>query len=392
MESHLLDWANLLLRWGHLVAGIGWIGTSFYFIALDLGLRRRAQHGPGVQGSAWQVHGGGFYHVEKFTVAPPHLPDDLHWFRWEAYLTWATGLGLLVTQYYVHASTYLIDPEVASITPLTAILLSLGSMLLAWVVYDALCESQLGDYPGAFAALLFGLIVAMAGFFAMVFSGRGAMVQVGAVIGTCMAANVFRVIIPNQRIMTAQLLAHLPVDPALGRAGKVRSLHNNYLTLPVLLLMVSPHYPFLTGHPHPWLVVGFVLLLGGAVRHAFNRADAGDPANAYAWTLPVGAVSLLAAVLITLPARPPAVAAVPDAEVARIVAARCAACHARAPTWPGIAEAPKGVRLETPADVARHAPTVLAQAGVGRAMPPGNSTGMTAAERAALAEWIAARR
>jgi uncharacterized membrane protein len=391
MESHLLEWANLLLRWGHLIAGVGWIGTSFYFIALDLGLRRRDHHGPGILGSAWQVHGGGFYHVEKFTVAPPHLPPDLHWFKWEAYLTWATGLGLMVVQFHAQASTYLIDPAVLALTPWQAIGLSLASMLGAWLVYHGMCESRLGDRPRLLAALIFGLIVAMAGGFAQVFSGRGALLHVGAVIGTCMAANVFRVIIPRQRIMIGQMLRGATVDAALGRAGKVRSVHNNYLTLPVLLLMVSGHYPMLTSHPHPTLVVAAVLLLGGAVRHAFNRADAGAPARSYAWTLPVAAASLLAAVVLTAPAKQPAMAAVPDAEAARIIATHCATCHAQVPRFPGFAAAPKGVRLESLADLRRHAPSVLAQAGVGRAMPPGNPSGMTEAERAQLVAWIAAR-
>ena len=264
MSAFLADWLNLLLRWAHLIAGISWIGTSFYFVALDFSLRKRAGMNPGVAGTAWEVHGGGFYHVEKYLVAPKALPDDLIWFKWEAYLTWVTGFLLLVVQYYWNAGTYLIDPSVLPIAWYDAVAISLGSLIGGWLVYDALCRSALIDKPVLLAAAVFVLIVAAAWGFAHVFSGRGAIIHIGAFIGTIMAANVFAVIIPNQRRITEALMKGQDPDPALGITGKQRSLHNTYLTLPVLLLMIGNHYPMLANHPHSWLLVALILVGGRA--------------------------------------------------------------------------------------------------------------------------------
>ena len=267
------EWGNLLLRWAHMVVGIGWIGTSFYFIALDLALSRSKD--PGVYGTAWQVHGGGFYHVTKYTVAPPTLPAHLHWFRWEAYLTWATGFGLMIVQYYLHAESYLIDPAVMPLTPVQAIAISVVSLLAGWFIYDGLCRSPIGARTLLLSVLTFALIMAAAVLYTNVFSGRGAFLHVGALIGTIMAVNVFAVIIPAQKKMIAQMIAGEEPDPRYGAVGKQRSIHNNYLTLPVLLFMVSPHYPFLFSHPQSWLVVALILVTGGLTRHVLNSADAG---------------------------------------------------------------------------------------------------------------------
>ena len=393
MLGALGDWPNLLVRWAHLVLGIGWIGTSFYFIWLDLALRGRARMNAGVLGTAWLVHGGGFYHVEKYTVAPAELPPDLHWFKWEAYLTWVTGFALLILQYYLNARAYLVDPAVLSLAPWQAVLISVSSLAVGWAAYDALCRSPLGEKPGLLALTVFALVVAGAWGYTHVFSGRGAFIHVGALIGTLMSANVFMVIIPNQRRMTAAMLRGEAPDPKLGKIGKQRSVHNNYLTLPVLILMVSNHYPMLYAHRHGWLVVALLLVLGGAVRHVINRHDAGEPLGQAARALPVAALALVAAVVLTAPRTSTAVAlaAVTDQEVARIVGTHCLACHSSRPTHESFREAPKDVRLDDLAQVRAHKQQVLAQAVLSDVMPLGNETGMTEAERQKLGAWLQAQ-
>jgi uncharacterized membrane protein len=386
-EAFLLDWLNLLLRWAHLVVGIAWIGTSFFFIWLDLALRRRDGQPDGILGSAWLVHGGGFYDVAKYTVAPPQLPPELHWFRWEAYLTWATGLGLLVAMYYFQASLYLLDASRAPLSPVQASLIGLASLAAGWFAYDGLVR-RFGDRPQLLAALLFALIVAAAWGYGEIFSGRGALIHVGALAGTWMAANVFAVIIPNQKKIVAALLA--TPDPALGKEGKVRSLHNNYLTLPVLLLMVSNHYPFLTGHRQLWLVVGLIVVAGAAVRHVLNRLEAGDPAHRYPWAAPVAVGGLLALVVATAPPRAPVASVPADGAVLAIAQKHCAVCHADRPSFPGFAQAPKDFRAETLAQLRANAPRIQAQL-AGGVMPPGNVTGLSAEERAMLGAWLTGR-
>ena len=394
MLSFLADWLNLIFRWAHMIAGIGWIGTSFYFIALDFSLKKRDAMNPGVAGTAWEVHGGGFYHVEKYMSAPPELPPDLLWYKWEAYATWLTGFLLLVVQFYWHADIYLIDPTKLPLAWYDAVAISLGGLVGGWLVYDALCRSALSRNPAALAAAVFLLIVAAAWGFTHAFSGRGALVHVGAFIGTLMAANVFLVIIPNQRLIASDLIAGRAPDPALGLAGKNRSLHNTYLTLPVLLFMVSNHYPMLTDHPHAWLLVALVVVGGASARHFLIRHDVGDPLSGYAWTLPFVFGSLLIAVVLTAP-RPvdtAGAAVVPDEAVIAIARTHCTACHARRPTHEGINEAPKGTRLETTAELLRYADLVLKQAVASHTMPPGNETGMTEEERRTLGLWIAQNR
>jgi uncharacterized membrane protein len=386
-DPFLLDWLNLLLRWAHLIVGIAWIGTSFFFIWLDLALRRREGQPDGILGSAWLVHGGGFYDVAKYTVAPPQLPPELHWFRWEAYLTWATGLGLLVVIYYFQASLYLLEPARAALSPMQASLIGVASLAVGWFAYDALVR-RFGDRPGLLAASLLALLVAAAWGYQQVFSGRGALIHVGALAGTWMAANVFAVIIPNQRRIVAALLRHEAPDPALGKAGKLRSVHNNYLTLPVLLLMISNHYPFLTGHRQLWLVVALIVVAGAAVRHVLNRFEAGDPLRRHVWAAPVAVAGLAALVVATAPARIEVAAAPDEATVLAIAQKHCAVCHADRPRFPGFAQAPKDFRAETLAQLRAHAPRVQAQLAAG-AMPPGNVTGISAEERAMLGAWLA---
>src|SRR5262245_22253565 len=394
MDVFLGEWLNLLLRWAHMIVGIGWIGTSFYFMALDYTLLKRERMNPGVLGTSWQVHGGGFYHVEKYTVAPPALPDVLHWFKWEAYLTFVTGFGLLIVQYYVHAEAYLIDPAVMPLTQWQAIAISVVSLAAGWFIYDRLCRFKpIGERTVLLALSVFALILIASVLYTKVFSGRGAFIHVGALVGTIMAANVFAVIIPNQKKMVAQMIAGQEPDPRYGQIGKQRSLHNNYLTLPVLLMMVSQHYPFLFGHPHAWLVVALILVTGGLIRHVINRVDAGDNWDRYGWLTPVAAFALIAAIFVTAPRTPAVIAGGPpvgDIDVLPISAAHCMMCHARKPTHQSFQEPPKNVTLETIEDMKRYANLIMAQTVQNRAMPLGNQTHMTDEERQKLGQWIRA--
>lgn len=392
MSSFAIEWLNLLIRWSHLIVGIGWIGTSFYFIALDLSLRKREAMNPGVAGTAWEVHGGGFYHVEKYLVAPLALPPDLIWYKWEAYLTWVSGFLLLIVQYYWNANSFLIDPAVLPLLPAQAVVISIGSLFLGWLIYDRLCKSPIGGSTPLLAVSVFVLIVGAAYLFTHVFSGRGAFIHVGAFVGTIMAFNVFGVIIPNQRKIVASLMRHEAPDPRLGAIGKQRSVHNNYLTLPVLVMMVSNHYPFLTGATQSWLVVAFILLLGGSVRHFLNRHEAHEPFMSYAWAIPVALVALGVLIYATRP-QPLDIApgmSVSDADVLALTSKHCTMCHAPKPTHDGFDAPPKGVMLQTTAGLIQNKDQIMAQAVQGRAMPLGNETHITDEERKTLGAWLQA--
>ncbi len=386
------DWPNLLLRWGHMIAGIAWIGTSFYFVALDFSLSRREGLPSGVAGEAWEVHGGGFYNVQKYLTAPPKLPQHLIWFKWEAYLTWVTGFLLLVVQYYFNASSYLIDPAVAALAPWQAIAISVAGLVAGWLAYDALCRSPLGRNTGLLATLVFILILVAAYVFSHLFSGRGALIHTGAFIGTIMAANVAMIIVPNQRRITEALIAGKAPDPRFGMIGKQRSLHNTYLTLPVLLMMISNHYPMVTDHPRAWIIVGLIVLGGAMLRYFLVRLEVGDKASDIAVALPVIATMLALALLMTEPPRAPAYQGeVSDGDAVAILQQRCASCHAGQPTDPTIKAPPKGISLETLADLTRYAAQIEIQSVKNRAMPLGNKTQMTPEERAKLGAWIARR-
>ena len=390
MDVFVGEWLNLLIRWAHLVVGIGWIGTSFYFMALDYTLGKRERLNPGVLGTSWQVHGGGFYHVEKYTVAPATLPEVLHWFKWEAYLTWVTGFGLLVVQYYFHAEAFLIDPAVMLLEPWQAIAISVASLAAGWFIYDGLCRTKLGANTALLALAVFALILIASVLYTKVYSGRGAFIHVGALVGTIMAVNVFGVIVPNQKKMIAQMIAGQTPEARFGEIGKQRSIHNNYLTLPVLLMMVSQHYPFLFTHPQSWLIVALIIVIGALVRHMLNRADAGDNWDRYGWVLPVAAVALLTAIYVTAP-RPRVVAAGPavtDIEALTITAKHCVTCHSRHPSHPAFKEPPKNVALDNIPEMRRFAQQIYLQTVQNRAMPLGNQTGMSEAERDALGRWV----
>ncbi|QBK31206.1 urate hydroxylase PuuD [Roseitalea porphyridii] len=394
------EWAEFAVRWLHVITAIAWIGSSFYFIALDLGLNRDIP-GP-ADGEEWQVHGGGFYHIQKYLVAPDALPEHLTWFKWEAYWTWISGFALLCLVYYLGADLYLVDPNVADISIPAAIAISLASLGFGWIVYDRLCKSPLGETPTALMVLLFVLLVAMAWGYTQVFSGRAALLHLGAFTATIMTANVFLIIIPNQKIVVADLKAGRTPDAKYGKIAKLRSTHNNYLTLPVIFFMLSIHYPLAFASEYNWLIAALVFLMGVTIRHYFNtrHARAGNPT----WTWLATAVLFVLIMALSTwplfsdePANPEEARATPHQErimasegfeqVATIVQGRCAMCHATEPFWDGILFPPNGVRLETHAQIAAHARDIYVQSGVTHAMPPANVSFMEEAERRAIVDW-----
>ena len=391
MSAHLEQWLNLALRWAHVITGIAWIGTSFYFNWLNGRLtppppERRE---PGVVGELWSVHGGGFYRVVKYTVAPGELPRTLHWFKWEAYATWLTGFALLVLVYYLGAASFLVDPRVARLSPGAGVALGVATLIVSWLVYDALCRSPLGARPLALGVTLFLLATALAWGLTQLLSPRAAYLHVGGAIGTIMAANVLMVIIPAQRDMVVALTAGRSPDAARGQQGALRSLHNNYLTLPVLYIMVSSHYPGTYGHKLNWAILAGLAVIGVATRHWFNLRNQG---RRNVWILPAAALALVALAVVTAPRSGPASAAaggqVSFADVRVIVARRCAGCHSSAPTTPGIPVAPLGMLLDTPDEIRANAPRILAVAVDAQTMPLGNLTGMTPEERELVGRWI----
>jgi uncharacterized membrane protein len=387
--AYLAEWANLLLRWLHVIAGIAWIGTSFYFIGLDNQLDPPRDGNPRVKGEQWSIHGGGFYHKQKYTLAPATLPEKLHWFKWEAYWTWLSGFALFVLIYWGSASTYLVDPAVMDLAPGTAVAISAVMLVSGWVIYDLACRSALAKNEHALLGVAVGLLAISAFAACHIFSGRGAFLQVGAMTGTIMVANVAMVIIPGQRKMVAAMQAGQLPDPKYGASGKQRSVHNTYLTLPVVFLMLSPHYPITWAGQGNWLVLLAITLAGAMVRQFFVARQFG---RTPLW-LPAGAAALVAGLMVLLaPARGPQLAAadVPSMEqVQAIAAARCASCHAARPTDEAFAAPPKGVMLETPQQIRRWAAAIRQQVAT-EAMPPGNLTEITAEERARLLAWVAA--
>jgi uncharacterized membrane protein len=393
MLGIIQDWLSLFLRWAHIIAAIGWIGSSFYFMGLDASLKRSSRNAKGVTGENWSVHGGGFYHIQKYSVAPDEMPADLHWFKWESYLTWLSGFSLMIVTYYWSASSYLIDRSIADLAPWQGVAISIAGLALGWVFYDLLCKSALKVNPPLMFAVLFAVIVAAAWGFGFVFSPRATFLQVGAMIATIMTGNVFMVIIPNQRIVVADLKAGRTPDPKYGEIAKLRSTHNNYLTLPVLFMMISNHYPMTFGHEWNWGIVAFVLALGAIIRNWFNRYEAGEQGVGIQWQWPVSAA--LAAGLVAFSSWKPsgeAVAADPvfTADALAIAQIRCIACHSATPTAEGFEAAPGAVMFDTAGQLKSHAQKVLAQTVLTETMPLGNMTAMTPEERARLGAWIRA--
>ena len=388
LDPYATDWLNLLTRWLHVIAGIVWIGSSFYFIALDNHLRPPSEErdrDAGVGGESWEIHGGGFYQVQKYRVAPQVLPEPLHWFKWEAYTTWLSGFALMIVLYYFHADTYLIDKSVADLSAWEAILISVGLLVAAWIVYDALCR-VLGAFPLLLAATLLGLITLAAWGISHVFSGRATYVQIGAMLGTMMVGNVFFVIIPAHWELVRAKQAGREPDPAANERAKLRSVHNNYLTLPVVFAMLSNHFPFTYGHSYQWLILVVLLVIGAWVRHFFNLRHAGRTV----WAIPISAAVAIAVLAILIRPQDESSAggpAVPFARVARVIDARCTACHSQHPTK--VDAPPLGITFDTPEEIQRLAPAIKQQAVDTTAMPLGNATGMTAEERRLLGQWIA---
>ena len=385
------EWLELMFRWLHLIAGIAWIGSSFYFMFLDYSLRPEEGLPEGVKGASWNVHGGGFYFMQKYTVAPPKMPDVLHWFKWEAYFTWISGFSLMVIIYYWGAESFLIDREVMDLNQWQAIGISIGAFIAGWVIYDQVCKSPLGKSEIALSAIVFVMILLAAYGFTHVYSGRGAFVHVGAMVGTIMVANVFFVIIPNPRIVVDALIAGDEPDPQLGEDGKQRSTHNNYLTLPVLLMMISSHFPMIFSNQHSWVVVGLVIIIGGIIRDYYNAKNQGKSGSRLKWQWATAA-AFMAVLMVFISYREDVKVAEDDqleaTDVLAIVQTRCVSCHAAKPTDEDIEEAPGGVKLETLADIKKYSAVILKQAVLTNAMPLGNKTKMTKKERQGMGDWI----
>ena len=390
METYLLDWANLLVRWLHLIAGIAWIGASFYFVMLDNSLK--APKNPndasrGVFGELWAVHGGGFYHSQKYLTGPKDEPltQDLHWSKWEAYTTWLSGMGMLAIVYWIGASSYLIDSNVMALTAPAAIGISIAFLVAGWVFYDVLCRNMIGR-DGLLAAIVFVFVMIANYLLHQVFSARGAYIHVGAMLGTMMAANVFFHIMPGQRRMVAQIHAGEKVDPRPGIIGKQRSVHNTYFTLPVLFTMISNHYPMTYANKHGWLILGVVMLAGVLIRQFFVLRHRGQ---AKGWLPATGAALIAMLVVVMAPKQVDAGGEkVSFAAVKHTLEQRCISCHAAQPRQEGFAQAPKGVMLETPEQIAQHAAKVAETVASGY-MPLGNLTQITDKEREAIAIWYA---
>ncbi|MCR9109645.1 urate hydroxylase PuuD [Marivita sp. XM-24bin2] len=400
----LWDWIAFAVRWLHVITAMAWIGASFYFIALDLMLKPAPDMPEGAYGEEWEVHGGGFYHTVKYLVAPARLPEHLTWHKWQSYTTWLSGAALLMIVYWVGGELYLLDPTKADLALWQGILISALSLTIGWLLYDFLCKSALGEQPTVLMLLLFAILVAMAWGYDQVFTGRAALLHLGAFTATIMTANVFFIIMPNQRIVVADLKAGRTPDPKYGKIAKLRSTHNNYLTLPVIFLMLSNHYPLAFGTEFAWLIASLVFLMGVTIRHYFNSMHAGKGRPNWTWAVTV-VIFIVIAWLSTLGGtesydeaaeRPMTefemrfASADGFEDAYNAVQGNCSMCHAREPLWDGIRWAPKGVYLETEADVARHAQQIYLQAGRSHAMPPPNAIQMDTEQRAQIVAWFRA--
>ncbi|WP_137885324.1 urate hydroxylase PuuD [Pseudomonas sp. 2FE] len=429
MEAHLIEWLNLSIRWVHMITGIAWIGASFYFVWLENNLNR-VNPREGLAGDLWAIHGGGIYHLEKYKLAPPKMPDNLHWFKWEAYFTWMSGVALLMVVYYLNPALYLVAPG-SDMAPGVAVAIGIASLIAGWFVYDFLCDSPLGKQPALLGLVLFVLLVAASFGLSQVFSGRGAYIHVGAIIGTIMVGNVFRTIMPAQRALVKAIEEHRTPDPALPAKGLLRSRHNNYFTLPVLFIMISNHFPSTYGSQYNWLILAGISVLAVLVRHYFNtRHDS----NKFAWTLPAGALGMICLAFVTgpslkstspevaktavieyapipataisgakpaatapaAPAKAPAAANAAPTQAAAgfdkvhsVIQERCTVCHSAKPTSPMFSSAPAGVMFDTPEQIQQLAAKIQAQAVATQTMPLGNITQMTQEERDLIGAWIA---
>ncbi len=397
MEGYIIEWLSLLGRWVHLITGIAWIGASFYFVWLDNSLeapKQAADVERGVGGEIWSVHGGGFYHAQKYTVAPPKLPETLHWFKWEAYTTWITGMFLIALLYWYQAEIYLIDPSVMAMSKPVAVLLGILTLVIGWIAYDQLCKSPLGSQEGKLSAAMLVFVSIAAIVLCQIFSGRGAYLHFGAMLGTIMVANVYFVIMPGQRDLVAAKAEGRAPDPMHGIRAKQRSVHNTYFTLPVLFVMISNHYAMTWGHKYNWLILIALSVAGAAIRVYFVQRHKGKASPV---PLVVAAVLIMGTAAAIVPRSntsanvdSTASAAEIFANVNQVMEARCTSCHAKSPTQPGFSAPPKGVMLESAADIVRQAQLIHQQVVVTKAMPIGNLTQITDEERALIDQWYQA--
>lgn len=387
LESHMMEWLNIVIRVMHVTFGIAWIGASFYFVFLENALNRTENVRDELAGNLWAIHGGGFYYVEKYKVGPKEIPKHLHWFKYEAYFTWLSGFCLLFVVYYFNASAFLIDKNVLDITGTQGILIGVGSFAVAWVIYDLLCKSALIKNQLLFSIIGFAILVFFAWFYCQVFSSRAAYIHFGAMIGSIMVANVFFVIIPAQKAMVSAAKMGLPLDPSLGKNALSRSIHNNYFTLPVLFVMVSNHFPSTFGYEYPWLVLAIISLGAAGVKHYLNLKEKKE---LNVWILPVSVIILLAACMVSAPSTDPfeCKTEISMAEVNAIVQKRCIQCHSSNPTDDVYKVAPNGVMYDTPEDIAKKKELIMQRVVLTKTMPQNNKTNMTEEERNAIRCWI----
>ncbi|MFS4437999.1 urate hydroxylase PuuD [Paracoccaceae bacterium GXU_MW_L88] len=396
------DWAMAAARWLHIVTAIAWIGSSFYFIALDLGLRKAANLPKGAAGEEWQVHGGGFYHIQKYLVAPEAMPEHLTWFKWESYATWLSGAMLMALLYYGGADLFLMNREAWDVPSSVAILISIVSIAFAWALYEILCKSKFGEDNTKLMLALYGILVVIAWIYCQIFTGRAAFLHLGALTATIMSGNVFFTIIPNQKIVVADLKAGRTPDPKYGKIAKQRSTHNNYLTLPVIFMMLSNHYPMAFATEFNWIIASLIFLMGVTIRHFFNTMHS---RKGYVWWTWVATVGLFFLVIMfslwgskvpdsetevsELPARVQQFASNAHFDGAKqVINTRCVMCHNADPSYPGVRWTPKDVDLSNDAGILTHARAVYLQSGRSHAMPPGNVTMMEDRERALITAWF----
>ena len=387
LESHMMEWLNIVIRLMHITFGIAWIGASFYFVFLENALNRTEDVRDELAGNLWAVHGGGFYYLEKYKVAPKSIPKHLHWFKYEAYFTWLSGFCLLFVVYYFNASALLIDKNVLDISITQGILSGVGSFAVAWIIYDTMCKSRLIKNQLLFALVGFAFLIAFAWFYCHVFSARAAYIHFGAMIGGIMVANVFFVIIPGQKEMVRCAKLGIPLDPSLGKKALARSLHNNYFTLPVLFVMVSNHFPSTFGYEYPWLILGVISLGAAGVKHYLNLKEKKD---LNVWILPVSVVILLAASFISAPSTNPyeCKKEVSFSEVNEIIQKRCVQCHSANPTDDVYKVAPNGVMYDTPEGIVAKKDLIMQRVVITKTMPQNNKTNITEEERNTLRCWI----
>ena len=392
------EWLSFAARWLHVITAIAWIGSSFYFIALDLSLQKNSALPKDVHGEEWQVHGGGFYHIQKYLVAPAELPKHLTWFKWESYATWISGFALMCIVYYAGADLYLIDRNLWDVQPWIAITTSLGSIVISYLIYDLLCKSRLWQKPTLLMVLLYLILVLAAWGYTQIFTGRAAFLHLGAITATIMSCNVFIVIIPNQKIVVADLINNKTPDPKYGKIAKLRSKHNNYLTLPVIFLMLSNHYPLAFGTEYNWVIASLVFLMGVTIRHYFNSMHARSSNPTWTW-----AITIIIFLVIMWLSTVPKVLDKSFSKMSKhterflssedfkgvqdVISTRCSMCHAQEPVYSGVYTAPKKVLLETEEQIARYARDIYLQAGRSNAMPPANVSWMEENERALIVKW-----